>query len=190
MDSVILHGTSRLANVKLPPCSCLRIEVDPEGSTIQNAGGESEQDEDNLEIRWRQSAHADLRLHEDSPVGDVLHCPISAFPSVRSWTSIVTVDTDVGSDDGTADVSADGVGEGVAVLCIDGVVDGVADKMIVGESVGVDVGSYLAFDDIADGEDREEFKFISSDWTPRTIGDGAGNCVGVGAIMGIADSAE
>jgi hypothetical protein len=186
MDSEILHGTSRLANVKLPPCSCLRIEVDPEGSTIQNDGIESTQDEDSLEIRWRQSAHADLRLHEDSPVGDVLHCPISAFPSVRSWTSIITVDIDVGSDGGTADVIADGVGEGVAVICIDGVADGVADRIIV----GVGVGSFLAFDDTVGGEDREEFKFSSSDWTPRITGDGVGNCVGVGAIMGLADSAE
>lgn len=83
MDSVILHGTSRLANVKLPPCSCLRIEVDPEGSTIQNAGGESEQDEDNLEIRWRQSAHADLRLQDGRPLGEVLQEEMFAGPSRR-----------------------------------------------------------------------------------------------------------
>ena len=33
---------------------------------------------------WRQSAHADLRLHEDRPVGEVSHVSAIAAPS-DSW---------------------------------------------------------------------------------------------------------
>lgn len=157
IESVILHGGSRPANVKLPPCCCVRIEVDPEGSTIIYDGGRLEHDEDSFEIRWRHRAHADLRLHEGFPVGDVSHDPISALPSIRSWTSIITVDVgmDVGTADtvlvvgpddfidvGATDVTIDGALKGETVFCVDGAAERMTDGVAVGGSVIVGVWSY------------------------------------------------
>jgi hypothetical protein len=79
--------------------------------------------EDTFEISWRQSSHADLRLHEDSPVGEVSHDPVVASLSDNCRTRTVTsaavvgtaVGTAVGFSDGSAVGSADGDAEGDAV---------------------------------------------------------------------------
>lgn len=135
----------------------MRIEVDPEGSTIIYDGDRLEHDEDSLEIRWRHRAHADLKLHEGFPVGDVLHDPISALPSMRSWTPITTVDVgiDVGSaktvlvvdpddfiDVGATDVTTDGVLKGDIAFCVDGAAERMTDGVVVSGSVIVGVWSY------------------------------------------------
>jgi hypothetical protein len=39
MDSEMLHVTAILSKIKLPPCCCCSMEVDPAGSTTRNDGG-------------------------------------------------------------------------------------------------------------------------------------------------------
>ena len=79
------------------------MEVDPDGSTIVKEGGGNEQLDDKPEIRSRQRAHADLRLQEGSPIGEMVQEVMSAGPSTREWTPIVTDNDGTGSDVGTAD---------------------------------------------------------------------------------------
>jgi hypothetical protein len=83
------------------------VEVDPDGSTIVKEGGGNEQLDDKPEIRSRQRAHADLRLQEGSPPGEVVQEAILAGPSTREWTPIVTDNDGIGTDVSIADTTED-----------------------------------------------------------------------------------
>ena len=108
IDSVTSHPLLLPLKVKLPPYCSSNVEVEPDGSTTSHEECGEGQDS-SPEIRWRQSAHADLRLQDVRPVGEVLQEEMFAGPSIREWTFIIpSVDdvTDLSCDDSTNDGTA------------------------------------------------------------------------------------